>query len=84
MEYEARAKQDYDRLVEMGGRPTRPLRLPPTWTAIYEDGEIPLIDYDGKIEIIISGRIDPIGHHWKGESRPVRNELNNWHKFRKY
>lgn len=84
MEYEARAKQDYDRLVEMGARPTRPLRLQPTWTATYKDGDIYLIDEEGDLETVIPGWRDPMCYHWIEESEHIQNELNNWHKFRKY
>lgn len=84
MEYEARAKQNYDRLVEMGARPTRPLQLQPTWTATYKDGDIHLIDEEGYLERLIPRWRDPMCYHWIEESKHIENELNNWYKFRKY
>lgn len=84
MEYEARAKQDHDRLVEMGARPSRPLRLQPTWTATYKAGDIHLIDEEGDLETVIPGWRDPMCYHWVEESKYIENELSNWYKFRKY
>lgn len=82
MRYEARAKQNYDRLVEMGARPTRPLRLRPTWTATYKDNLFYIYDNEGELECTLSDDIDPMCHHWLEESRHFRSELGKWQKFR--
>lgn len=82
MRYEARAKQNYDRLVEMGARPTRPLRLRPTWTATYKDNLFYIYDNEGELECTLSDDIDPMCHHWLEESRHFRSELGKWQNFR--
>ena len=82
--YEARAKRDHDRLIEMGGRPTRPVRLQPTWNATYKDGLIYLIDNEGELKCTLSVDIDPMHHHWSGEAAHFRRELENWQGFREY
>ena len=81
---EARAKQKYDRLVEMGARPTRPLQLQPTRTAFYENGNFILFDDEGKQECKLPRRRDPMSHHWQQENVYFSDELGNWSKFRRY
>ncbi len=81
-EYEAHAKRDHDRLIEMGGRPTRPVRLQPEWTATYKDRLIYIIDKEGGLECTLSDDIDPMSHHWEKESVYFMTELENWQKFR--
>ena len=81
---EARAKQKYDRLVEMGARPTRPVQLQPTWTAFYENGDLHLFDDEGKQECKLPRWRDPMSHHWKQENVYFSDELANWRSFRKY
>ena len=68
----------------MGARPTRPLRLQPTWTATYKDGSVFLHDEEGRLECLLPGRRDPMCHHWKQENIHFTNELANWRKFKKY
>lgn len=80
--YEARAKQCYERLIEMGARPTRPIQVQPTWTAAYKDGLIHIIDSEGELEWTLSDDIDPMLHHWQEENGHFRRELENWQKFR--
>ena len=80
--YEARAKQHYDQLVEMGGRPTRPLRLQPIWTATYKNGLIYIIDTEGELQCTLSDDIDPMSYHWQNERGQFSGELENWQKFR--
>ncbi|KAF6241780.1 hypothetical protein HO173_000492 [Letharia columbiana] len=80
--YEARAKQHHDRLIEMGGRPTRPVRLQPTWNATYRDGLIYITDNQGELECTLSDDIDPMNHHWSRESAHFERELENWQRFR--
>ena len=80
--YEARAKQCYERLIEMGARPTRPIQLQPTWTAAYKDGLIHIIDSEGELEWTLADDINPMLHHWQEENGHFRRELENWQKFR--
>lgn len=80
--YEACAKRDHDLLIEMGGRPTCPVRLKPIWTAQYKDGLIYIIDIKGELDYTLSDDIDPMYHHWQKESGHFRRELENWKKFR--
>ena len=81
---EARAKQKYDRLVEMGARPTRPVQLQPTRTAFFENGDFHLFDDEGKQECKLPRWRDPMSHHWKQENVYFSDELANWRRFRKY
>lgn len=80
--YEARAKWHYDQLVELGARPTRPLRLQPTWTFTYRDRLFYIFDEEGELDCTVSDDIGPMCHHWLEESRLFRSELENWQKFR--
>ena len=82
--YEERAKQHHDRLIELGGRPTRPVRLQPTWNATYRDGLIYITDNEGELESTLSDDIDPMNHHWSTESAQFGRELENWQRFREY
>ena len=81
--YEARAKQDHDRLIKMGGRPTRPVRLRPTWSTTYKDGLIYITGSEGELECTLSNDIDPMNRHWSGESARFEGELEHWQKFKK-
>lgn len=78
---EARAKQAYDQLIEMGGRPSRSVRLQPTWNATYRDGLIYITDKRGELEGTLSTGIDPMNHHWAEESAHFSKELENWQAF---
>ena len=80
--FETRAKQAHDRLVEMGGRPSRPIRLQPTWKATYRDGLIYISDNEGELDCTLSNDMDPMEHHWVEESTKFRGELEQWQIFR--
>ena len=81
---EVRAKHDHDRLIDMGGRPTRPVRLQPIWNATYKHGLIYISDKEGNLECTLSEDIDPMNHHWSRESKQFREELQKWQQFREY
>ena len=81
---EVRAKHDHDRLIDMGGRPTRPVRLQPIWNATYKHGLIYISDKEGNLECTLSEDIDPMNHHWSRESKQFREELQKWQHFREY
>ena len=83
-EYEVRARQYYDRLVDMGARPTRPLRMQHPWTATYNDGLFHIFDSKGDLECSLSGGKDLMFHCWYEESWYYKRELENWQKFREY
>ena len=83
VKYEARAKRDYGRLLEMGGRPTRPIRQQPTWTATYEHGLIFIVDAERGLDCTLSDDIDLTFYHWQKESGQFRRELKTWQDFRK-
>ena len=80
---EAHAKRDHDQLIEMGGRPTRPVRLQPISTAIHRGGLYYIIGSDGELERTLSDDIHPMEHHWLRESKQFREELERWQKFKK-
>lgn len=81
---EARAKQAYDQLIEMGGRPSRSIRLQPKWIATHRDSLIYITDKRGELECTLSTDIDPMNHHWAEESAHFSKELENWQAFRKH
>ena len=68
----------------MGGRPTHPVRSQPTWTAIYREGSIHIVDNEGELECTLSYDTDPMSHHWLRESDNFRRELEHWQSFREY
>ena len=80
--YEELAKRDYDRLIEMGGRPTRPIRLQPVWSAIYKNGLIYVIGEEGELECTLSDDTDPMNHHWLSEYVQFTEELEKWQSFK--
>lgn len=84
LRYEASAKIDHDRLIKMGGRPTRPVRLQPSWTATYKDGLIYIRSNKGELECTLSDDIDPMNHHWSTERARFLRELEQWQRFREY
>ena len=68
----------------MGGRPTRPVRLQPTWSATYKDGLIYINDDQGELECTLSDDIDPMNHHWLEERARFGRELEDWQRFREH
>ena len=41
-----------------------------------------ITDNEGELECTLSDDIDPMHHHWSGESAQFRGELENWQRFR--
>ena len=80
--YEARAKRSYDELIAMGGRPSRPVQLQPSWNAIYRNGLIYLQNHRGECEATLSDDEDPMNHHWEKERAYFEKEIFFWHRFR--
>ena len=66
----------------MGGRPSRPLRLQPTWNVIYRDDYVYMTDDEGEIQGTIAYDIEPMGYHWTEESGQFKKELCRWQRFR--
>ena len=66
----------------MGGRPSRLLRLQPTWNIAYRNDFIFITDDEGEVEGTISNDIDPMRHHWREECALFETELEKWQKFR--
>ena len=81
---EARARQKYRRLIEMGARPKRPIQPQPTGTAFYENGYFSVFDDEGKRECQLPHGMDLMSHHWRQENLHFSDELGNWRDFRKY
>lgn len=79
---EARAKQAYDQLIQLGGRPSRSLQMQPTWNVAYIHGFVFMTDDEGETEGTISNDIDPMNHHWSEESEKFQRELERWQRFR--
>lgn len=82
--YEIRAKQAYDEIIEISGRPTRPLRLQPTWNITHRDGLAYITDTNGKHLRTLLSTIDPMSDHWSNEREHFNEELDMWLKFQKY
>lgn len=68
-------------LIELGGRPSRPVRLQPIWTSTLLDGVLHVKDpethhaYTLEVDLYMN-------HHWCEESARCEQELERWKKFR--
>ena len=83
--YEARAKRKHDKLIEMGGRPRRPVLLQPSWTAIYNrNGLNYLPGREGQLGCTLSDDENPMNHHWKMEIEYFEYYIRKWRDFRQH
>ena len=81
--YEARAKRKHDKLIQMGGRPRRPVKLQPSWTTIYNrNGLNYLAGQEGQLGGTLSDDKNPMNHHWKMEKEYFEHEIDIWRDFR--
>jgi len=86
------AKEAYDTLVQMGGRPTRPIRFNPRWKKVLVDGELWYKDFE-EIEVLFYDdyskpqrglsltEADFIAGHWGWERKQFAEELRRWQDF---
>ena len=92
--YKVEAKQAYDTLIKMGGRPTRPIRPTPPWTKVPVGGEIWYRYAEQYEEIFYDGwygykpgpnnsltEADFIRGHWRQERGRCNEELRRWQGF---
>ena len=79
---QTRAKRKHDQLIAMGGRPTRPVKLQPSWNAVYRHGLIYLYDHEGELEGTLLEEEDPMSHHWQNELANFKTEISLWQRFR--
>lgn len=84
---EADAKQYYDKLIELGGRPTRPINLHVPQKTTTADGISNYRDEDRQLgvtmEVLENDRDDsPEYTHWRQEMNKWDKELCRWHMFK--
>ena len=92
--YKLEAKQAYDTLIQMGGRPTRPIRPTPPWTKVPVGGEIWYRYTEQYEELFYDSwygykpgpnnsltEADFIGGHWFQERGRCNEELRRWQDF---
>ncbi|KAL9024567.1 MAG: hypothetical protein Q9196_006425 [Gyalolechia fulgens] len=91
---EAAAKEAYETLIRMGGRPTRPIRSNPRWKTVHVDGDLVYQDAE-EVEPLFY-EVSPsdagpgsswteaefIAAHWGAESNMFEEELRRWRAFR--
>lgn len=82
--HEARAKIKHDQLIAMGGRPTRPVRLQPSWNVIDRHGNIYLYGSQGELKGTLSDDGNPMKRHWRSEEAYFKKEICHWRDFRRY
>ena len=84
-------KKAYDTLIQMGGRPTRPIRFNPRWKKVLIHGELCYVDFE-EVEVLFYDGSKPdktvvltesqfIAHHWAGQARQFEAELQRWQGF---
>ncbi len=92
--YKLEAKQAYDTLIQMGGRPTRPIRPTPSWKKVLVGGEL-CYRYAEQVETLFYDiwygyepspnisltEADFIAGHWREERGRYKEELRRWQEF---
>ncbi len=89
------AKGAYDTLIEIGGRPTRPIRPTPPWKKVQVGGELWYRYAEQYEELFYNGwygyepepnnsltEADFIHGHWEQERGRCEEELRRWQDFR--
>ncbi|KAF6238662.1 hypothetical protein HO173_003168 [Letharia columbiana] len=92
--FKLEAKQAYDTLIQMGGRPTRPIRSTPPWTKVPVGGEIWYRYAEQYEELFYDSwygykpgpnnsltEADFIRGHWRQERGRCNEELRRWQDF---
>lgn len=92
--YKFEAKQACDTLIQMGGRPTRPIRPTPPWTTVLVGGELWYRYAEQYEELFYDGyygyKPDPnnslteadfVLGHWRQERGRCNEELRRWQDF---
>ena len=92
--FKLEAKQAYDTLIQMGGRPTRPIRPTPPWTKVPVGGEICYRYAEQYEELFYDSwygykpgpnnslkEADFIRGHWRQERGRCNEELRRWQDF---
>lgn len=76
----------HDTLIEMGGRPTRPVLEKPAGKAVYKEreGRIDILDEHGKLMCTLGYDMSPTHHHWTEECSRFEEELDRWNEFQSY
>ena len=83
-DYISRAHEYHDKLVELGGRPTRSVLEQPTGKAIHLETEIRILDDHGELQGTIAADENLTLDHWTRESARFQEELEQWEGFRDY
>ena len=83
-DYECDAYEYHDKLVEMGGRPTRQVREKPAGKAIYGKDEIRIVDDYGELQGTVGLDENLTVHHWISERALFKEELDRWEDFRNF
>ena len=92
--YKLESKQAYDTLIQMGGRPTRPIRPTPPWKKVLVGGEL-CYRYAEQVETLFYDiwygyepgpntsltEADFIMGHWQEERGRCKEELRRWQEF---
>ena len=85
--WKVEAKRDYERLIALGGRPTRPMRLHFMWKITMKDGMFTYRDEDENADVIqepdVTSEENGLAFtHWSRESIKWKEELERWERFR--
>ena len=90
--FKLEAKQAYDTLIQMGGRPTRPIRCNLNWKTVLFGGEKFYQETEEDEELFYYGTDKPrraahpteasvIVSHWVAEKKRLDEELQRWQDF---
>ena len=90
--FKLEAKQAYDTLIQMGGRPTRPIRCNLNWKTVLFGGEKFYKETEEDEELFYYGTDKPrraahpteasvIVSHWVAEKKRLDEELQRWQDF---
>lgn len=82
VKFEVDAYKAHDRLIELGGRPTRPVRPKPIWETTLVDGKLFFTDSDTGEEKCHEEKLYSF-YYWDTENSKFGRELARWQDFRK-
>ena len=97
-EWKIQAKEAHNTLIQLGGRPTRPIEFNPRWKRVMSEGEL-CYQYAELEETLFhnESHSHPKRHlniswteakfilgHWAAEGRQFQEELRRWQVFRSY